>query len=286
MTSTTGATTVRTTLLRSGQAVPVLGQGTWRMAENRARRRDEIAALQLGIELGMTLIDTAEMYADGGAETLVGKAIAGRRDEVFLISKVLPRQATQRGTRRSCEQSLRRLSTTHLDLYLLHWREGTPLEDTLGAFEGLRQAGKIRHWGVSNLDVADLEELWGLPAGPSCTTDQVLYNLTRRGIEWDLLPWCAERRVPIMAYSPIEQGRLPDNAVLRELAHRHGATPSQLALAWAIRRDGIIAIPKAGTLAHVRENRGALDVHLSADDLAALDRAFPPPKGPHPLETL
>jgi diketogulonate reductase-like aldo/keto reductase len=286
MTSTKSLTAVRTTRLPSGQAVPVLGLGTWRMGEKRARRRDEIAALQLGIELGMTLIDTAEMYADGGAETVVGKAIADRRDDVFLVSKVLPRHASRRGTVQACEHSLKRLGTTHLDLYLLHWRADTPLEETIGAFETLREAGKIRHWGVSNFDIPDLEEVWGLPAGARCATDQVLYNLTRRGIEGDLLPLCAEHAMPIMAYSPIEQGQLLDNPVLQELARRRGATPGQLALAWVMRRDGILAIPKTATLAHVRENRAALDLHLSMDDLDTLDRAFPRPKGPRPLETL
>ena len=248
--------------------------------------RDEIAVLKLGIELGMTLIDTAEMYGDGGAETVVGQAIEGRRDQVFLVSKVLPRHATRRGTVRACEQSLRRLGTTHLDLYLLHWREDTRLEETVEAFEGLVQAGKIRYWGVSNFDMPDLDELWRLPAGSHCATNQVLYNLGRRGIEWDMLSWSAERHIPIMAYSPFEQGRLLDQSVLGEIAHRLGATASQVALAWVMRRDGIIAIPKAGTLAHTRENRAALDLHLSVADFAALGGAFPPPKGPGPLETL
>jgi diketogulonate reductase-like aldo/keto reductase len=264
----------------------VLGQGTWYMGDDRARRADEIAALRLGLDLGMTLIDTAEMYGNGAAEQLVGEAIAGRRDDVFLVSKVLPGNATRRGTIAACERSLQRLGTDRLDLYLLHWRGGTPLEETLGAFETLARAGKIRRFGVSNLDLADMEELWSLEGGAAATTNQVLYNLTRRGIEWDLLPWCRERNVPIMAYSPIEQGRLLRRPELRVVAARHGATPAQAALAWVLRHDGVIAIPKAGDPRHVRENRAALDLSLTKQDLDALDRAFPPPAGSRSLEIL
>jgi diketogulonate reductase-like aldo/keto reductase len=276
----------RTTKLPSGEAVPVLGQGTWYMGEDDRRRRDEVAALRLGLDLGMTLIDTAEMYGDGAAEELVGEAIAGRRDEAFLVTKVLPQHASRRGTIEACERSLRRLATDRIDLYLLHWRGGTPLGETLRAFEALVEAGKIRHWGVSNFDLSDMEELVGLPGGERVATNQVLYNLTRRGIEWDLLPWCRERGVPIMAYSPIEQGRLLRSNALATIAARHGATPAQIALAWVLRQDGVIAIPKAGTPAHVRENRAALDIHLTGEDLAELDRAFPPPDGPTPLEMI
>jgi diketogulonate reductase-like aldo/keto reductase len=277
---------LRSVPLPSGELIPVLGQGTWHLAERPDRRASEIAALRLGIDLGMTLIDTAEMYAGGGAEELVGEAIAGRRDDVFLVSKVLPSHATELGTIAACQASLRRLGTDRLDLYLLHWRGRTPLGETVAAFLELLQAGLIRHWGVSNFDVDDLVELWGLPGGPSASTDQVLYNLTRRGIEHDLLPWCLRHGLPVMAYSPIEQGRLLGHPALGEVAARHRATPAQVALAWVIRGDGVTAIPRAGTPEHVRENRGALDVRLSAADLAVLDRAFPPPTHKQPLAVL
>ncbi|MFL5627770.1 MAG: aldo/keto reductase [Ktedonobacteraceae bacterium] len=277
---------IRTIKLPSGVKIPVLGQGTWGMAEDARRRADEVAALRLGLDLGMTLIDTAEMYADGAAEELVGEAVAGRRDEVFLVSKVLPDHATRRGTIAACEGSLRRLRTDRLDLYLLHWRGYLPLEETIKAFAALVRAGKIRYWGVSNFNVSDLEEVMDLPGGTDVATDQVLYNLTRRGIEYDLLPWCRERNIPIMAYSPIEQGRMLGHPVLRDVADRHGATPAQVALAWVLRQDGLNAIPRAGVPTHVRENRAALDLRLTEQDLATLDRAFPPPTGPRPLEML
>jgi diketogulonate reductase-like aldo/keto reductase len=277
---------MRTTKLPSGAVIPVLGQGTWHMAEEPRRRADEIAALRCGLDLGMTLIDTAEMYADGAAEELVGEAIAGRRNEVFLVGKVLPHHATRHGTIAACERSLRRLGTDRLDLYLLHWRGQVPLAETLEAFVALTRTGKIRHWGVSNFDVADMEELERIPGGGAVATDQVLYNLSRRGIEYDLLPWCRKRGIPIMAYSPVEQGRLLNHPQLQGIAARHRATPAQVALAWVVRQDGFVAIPKAGTPAHVRENRAALDILLTDEDLAALDRAFPPPTGPQPLEMI
>jgi diketogulonate reductase-like aldo/keto reductase len=283
---TKSAPAVHTAKLPSGEAVPVIGQGTWQFAEGRHPRRDEIAALRLGIDLGMTLIDTAEMYADGASEELVGEAIAGRRDEVFLVSKVVPGHATRTGTKTACERSLQRLGTDRLDLYLLHWPGSVPLEETLDAFEALVHAGKIRYWGVSNFDAAGMEELASLPGGDAVATDQVLYNLTRRGIEYALMPWCRERGIPVMAYSPIEQGRILDDSNLRRVAERHGATPAQVALAWVIRQDGVLAIPKAGDQAHVRENHGALEVRLTKQDLAELDRAFPPPSGPQALEML
>jgi diketogulonate reductase-like aldo/keto reductase len=270
----TGPRTIR---LPSGEPIPVLGQGTWHMAEDPRRRDEEIAALRLGIDLGMILIDTAEMYADGGAEQLVGEAIEGRRDDVFLVSKVLPHHATLRGTIEACERSLQNLKVDELDLYLLHWRGPVPLEDTLEAFETLIGAGKIRLWGVSNFDVADMEELLDLPNGDDVSTDQVLYNLEHRGIELDLLPWCERGGVPVMAYSPIEQGELLRQPVLRSLGARHEATSAQIALAWVLRRDNVCAIPRATKPAHVRENRKALDIRLSAADLTELDRAFPPP---------
>src|SRR5882762_8630720 len=276
--STTTKIAIRATKLPSGEAVPVLGQGTWHLAEDPSRRADEIAALRLGLDLGLTLVDTAEMYADGGSEELVGEAIDGRRDEVFLVSKVLPSHATRSGTVRACKQSLRRLGTDRLDLYLLHWRGRTPLSETVAGFRDLVADGLIRHWGVSNFDVDDMTELFSVPNGSEVSTNQVLYNLAHRGIEYDLLPWCQSRSIPIMAYSPIQQGRLLRNRSVMEVAKRHGATPAQIALAWVLRQDHVIAIPKAGTVDHVRQNRDALDIQLSALDLAALDSAFPPPK--------
>jgi diketogulonate reductase-like aldo/keto reductase len=276
----------RTVPLPSGERIPALGLGTWFMGEDPALREAELAALRRGLELGLSLVDTAEMYGDGAAEELVGEALAGRRDGVFLVSKVLPSHASRAGTIAACERSLRRLRTDRLDLYLLHWRGPHPLAETVEALEALVRGGKIRHWGVSNLDVEDLEELAALGAGSHVQTDQVLYNLTRRGIEHDLLPWCRARALHVTAYSPIEQGRLLGDPALREVARRRGATPAQVALAWVLRRDGVTAIPKAGTPAHVEENRGALDLHLAPEDLAALDRAYPPPGGKVPLEML
>ncbi|GHO76513.1 hypothetical protein KSD_42840 [Ktedonobacter sp. SOSP1-85] len=277
---------MRTIKLPSGEAIPVLGQGTWGMAEDARHRDDEIAALRLGLDLGMILIDTAEMYADGAAEELVGEAIAGRRDEVFLVSKVLPEHATRGGTIAACEGSLMRLGTDRIDLYLLHWRGLVPLRETLGALADLARVGKIRHWGVSNFDVFDMEELVITRNGADVATDQVLYNLTRRGIEYDLLPWCRARSLPIMAYSPIEQGRLLNHPVLQRIAASHGVTPTQLAIAWVIRLDGVNAIPKASTPEHTQENCGALKIFLSKQELAILDSAFPPPTAKRPLEML
>lgn len=277
---------MRVLKLPSGETVPVLGQGTWGMGEQARRAADEALALRLGLDLGMTLIDTAEMYGDGGAEEVVAEAIAGRRNEVFLVSKVLPENASRRKTVEACERSLRRLGTDRIDLYLLHWRGSVPLADTLEAFQELTAAGKIRHWGVSNFDTDDMDELAALPGGADCATDQVLYNLTRRGIEFDLLPWCRERRIPLMAYSPIEQGRLLGHAVLKEVAARHGTTPAQAALAWLLRQPDVIVIPKATDPGHVRENRAALNLKLTPHDLADLDKAFPAPARKRPLEML
>ncbi len=278
--------TIPTTRLPSGTAVPVLGQGTWYMGEDSRDRAREVAALRLGLDLGMTLIDTAEMYADGGAEEVVGEAIAGRRDEVFLVSKVLPMNASRRGTIAACERSLKRLRTERIDLYLLHWRGSPDFADTIGAFETLMRDGKIGQWGVSNLDLQDMEELVGAPGGAAVQANQLLYNLTRRGIEYDLQPWCRSRGIPVMAYSPIEQGRMLRHPELRRIAERHGVTPAQVGLAWLLRQDGVIAIPKASDPAHVRDNRAAADLRLNEQDLADLDRAFPPPSGPRPLEML
>jgi diketogulonate reductase-like aldo/keto reductase len=277
---------MRTTKLPSGQAVPVLGQGTWGMGESSGSRASEIEALRFGIDAGMSVIDTAEMYGDGTTEDLVGDAIEGRRSKVFLVSKVLPQNATRAGTIAACERSLRRLQTDHLDLYLLHWRGRAPLAETLEAFDTLVSSGKIRSWGVSNFDTADMTELVGKHGGPAVQTNQVLYNLARRGIEYDLLPWCEQRQLPVMAYSPLEQARLLDDPELRRIADAYAATPAQIALAWAVRHDGVIAVPKAGTVGHVRQNLMALDIALSAGDLAALDRAFPPPTSKRPLEMI
>jgi diketogulonate reductase-like aldo/keto reductase len=277
---------IPTVTLPGGETVPALGQGTWYMGESAGRRSAEVAALRRGLELGMSLIDTAEMYANGGAEEVVGEAFAGRRDEVFIVSKVLPQNATRRGTIAACERSLKRLKTDRIDLYLLHWRGSPALADTLAAFDTLMKDHKIRHWGVSNFDADDMDELWSLPGGTACATNQVLYNLSRRGIEYDLVPACRKRRVSIMAYSPIEQGRILRQRALKEVADRHGATPAQIALAWLLRQDGTIVIPKSSNDAHVRENRASADVVLSAEDLAALDKAFPPPQGPQALEML
>ena len=270
--------------LPSGETIPVLGQGTWRLGVGRHSQEEEISALRLGIDLGLTLIDTAEMYGDGASERLVGRAIRGRRDDVFVVTKVLPHHATRRRTISACRSSLARLGTDHIDLYLLHWRGTVPLEETIAGFTDLVRAGAVRHWGVSNFDLKDLRELMSLPDGHAVEADQVLYNLAHRGIESELLPFCRQRRIAVMAYSPIEQGRLLGHPVLRAVADRHGATPAQVALAWAIRHDGVTAIPEAGTPEHVRENHGALELELTASDLAALDRAFPPPDGPRPLE--
>lgn len=275
-----------TTSLPSSEAIPVLGQGTWMMGEDRRRAADEVAALKLGMDLGLTLIDTAEMYGDGGSEEIVGEAISGRRDEVFLVSKVLPSNASRNAAIRACEASLNRLRTDRIDLYLLHWRGGVPLAETVAAFEELQRAGKIRHWGVSNFDTADMNELEGLQGGRNAQVNQVLFNLTRRGIEFDLLPWCRGRGMPVMAYSPVEQGELADDAGLGAVAARHGVTAAQVALAWVMAQDGVIAIPKASRLEHVRQNAAARDIRLTPEDLADLDRLFPPPARKRPLEMI
>lgn len=267
--------------LAGGDRIPVLGLGTWMMGERAETAAAEIAALKLGLDLGMGLIDTAEMYGDGGAEKVVGAAIAGRRDAVFLVSKVLPENASRKGTLRACEASLKRLGTDRLDLYLLHWRGSVPLDETLEAFEALKSAGKIRHWGVSNFD----QEAMAALKAPAAA-NQVLYNLARRGIEWDLLPWCRSRHIPVMAYSPIEQGRILRDKTLVRLANERSASPAQIALAWVLSRDGALAIPKATTLDHVRANHAALDIALTPSEIAALDAAFPPPKSAHALDML
>ena len=271
--------------LPSGENVPALGQGTWMMGEGRAAWADEVRALRAGIDLGMTLIDTAEMYGNGRSEELTGEAISGRRDDVFLVSKVLPSNASRAGTVAACEQSLRRLGTEVIDLYLLHWRGPHALADTIAGFETLREAGKVRHWGVSNFDADDMEALLAAGGG-AVATNQVLYNPTRRGIEYDLLPWHDAHGIPVMAYSPIEQGRLLRHRALDRIAAAHGATAAQIALAFVLARKGVIAIPKSGNQAHVRDNAAAADIVLTADERNALDQAFPPPRRKTPLEML
>ncbi|WEX76275.1 aldo/keto reductase [Sinorhizobium numidicum] len=269
-----------------GRKIPALGQGTWRMGENRTKAAEEVRSLQSGLDLGMTLIDTAEMYGSGASERIVGEAIKGRRDEAFVVSKVLPSNASRSGTIAACERSLKNLGTDDLDLYLLHWRGGYPLADTVAAFEELKKAGKIRAWGVSNFDVDDMEELETVADGGNAATNQVLYNLARRGIEYDLLPWCRDRGMPIMAYSPLDEGRLLHNADLIHIAKAHQATPAQIALAFLKSRSGVISIPKTGSAERARENRDAMDIHLTAENLAELDRLFPPPRRKTRLEVI
>src|SRR3984885_5723182 len=272
--------------LPSGDKMAALGQGTWHFAETPARRADEVASIRLGIDLGMTVIDTAEMYGDGAAETLVGEAIAGRRSEVFLVDKVLPHHANRVGTVRACEASLGRLGVDYIDLYLLHWRGNIPLVETIEGFAQLKLDGMVRHWGVSNFDTDDMIELSGILGGDEVQTNQILYNLTRRGPEYALLPLLAQHGIPTMAYSPIEQGRLLDHPALQPIALRHNATPAQVALAWVLNHDGVNAIPRAGTPSHVRQNAAARDIELTREDLHTLDRAFPPPTRPSQLEVL
>jgi len=269
-----------------GTSVPALGLGTWKMGEQPRRAAQEAAALSLGIELGMTLVDTAEMYGDGGAEEVVASATATRRDRVFVVSKVYPHNAGRKSAVSACERSLRRLRTDHLDLYLLHWRGRIPLGETIDAFERLRAAGKIRRWGVSNFDTADMRELLALPEGRHCATNQVLYHLMERGPEWELLPWLRERRIPLMAYSPLGQGNLLRKPKLVAIAKRLNAPPAQVALRWLLRADNIIAIPESSDLDHVRANRASPAVPLTAATLREIDAAFPPPKGPTPLGML
>jgi diketogulonate reductase-like aldo/keto reductase len=277
---------VHTISLPDGTAIPALGQGTWELGEDRKRRAEEIEALRTGLDLGMTLIDTAEMYGNGAAEELLAEAVGKRRDEIFLVSKVLPENATRRGTAQACERSLKRLQTDRIDLYLLHWRGSVPLAETLEAFETLMKAGKIRRWGVSNFDVDDIKELRDLAGGKAVATNQVLYNLTRRGIEYDLLPMARDIGMPVMAYSPIEQGRMLRHAALRNIAQRHGVTAARVALAWVLQQPGVCAIPRSGNPEHTRDNAAAAALTLTGDDLAELDAAFPPPNRKVSLEMI
>lgn len=263
-----------------------LGMGTWNMGNSKVKEAEEIEALHTGIELGMQVVDTAEMYGNGRSERLVGQAIRGIREQVFLISKVLPEHANREGTKVACEGSLKRLGTDYLDLYLLHWAGPYPIRETIDGMLELQQEGKIRHWGVSNMDVDMMEEFFALEGGETCAADEVLYNLTRRGVEFDLLPWCEAHQLPLIAYSPIEQGRLLNHPVLRKIALRQEATPSQVALAWVLRRPGVLAIPKASTPQHVRENFESLSIELTKKELEELDAVFPAPVRKHMLEVI
>ncbi len=278
---------MRTVALADGECVPALGQGTWRMGENKSAHAEEVAALRLGIDLGMTLIDTAEMYGEGGAEKVVADAIEGQRDRVFVVTKVYPHNASRTELPKACERSLKRLRIEVIDFYLLHWRSKTPLAETIEAFEKLRFAGKIRRWGVSNFDIDDMKELLDIETGSACAANQVLYNLEHREIESGVLPWSQKNKIPIMAYSPVGHGRgLLKNATLKKIAKRHDSTPGQIALAWVLRQPGVIAIPKAGNQAHVRDNAQSVEIQLTDEDFAEIDREFPPPTSKEPLLTL
>jgi diketogulonate reductase-like aldo/keto reductase len=276
---------IRRVKSRTGAVMPVLGQGTWGMGERSRDRAREAAALRLGFDLGLTLVDTAEMYGNGGAEEVVAEAMAGRRDGIFVVTKVLPQNASREGTIRAAERSLARLRTDRIDLYLLHWRGALPLEGTLEAFQRLRRDGKILHYGVSNFDLADLEEAEAFDGWPDIAADQVLYSLRRRAAEL-LIPWCVRREIVVMAYSPIDQGRLEKQAALEKVARRHGVSAARVALAWTIRLPGVIAIPKAVQPDHVRDNAAALELELTEADLGDLDAGFPPPRRGARLEML
>jgi diketogulonate reductase-like aldo/keto reductase len=273
---------MKTVSLPSGETIPALGLGTWRMGESARGRRAEVQAVRFALEIGYRLVDTAEMYGEGGAEEVIGEALATgpvRRDEVFIVSKVYPHNASHKGTIAACERSLKRLRTDRIDLYLLHWRGSVPLAETVAAFEHLQDQGKVRHWGVSNFDVDDLRELWAADDGERCAANQVWYSASQRGIEFDLLPWQRQHGVPVMAYCPIDQGALARGPHLQVMARARGATPAQLALAWVLRQSDVIAIPKALQPAHLRDNLAAASIDLSAAELAQIDAAFPPPRG-------
>ena len=274
---------MKTLKLPSEKKVPILGQGTWRMGEKSSQKQAEINALKLGMDLGMTLIDTAEMYGEGGAEKVVGEAISGRRDEIYLVSKFYPYNASYKELIAACDRSLSRLKTDHIDLYLLHWRGSVPLSETLLGLQHLKQVGKILDYGVSNFDTDDMQEAESLPGGKAIATNQVLYNLMRRGIEWDLLPWCKKRNIPIMAYSPVEQKAFVNSSKLDKIATKYDATSTQIALSWLLHQDNVISIPKATNLDHIRDNRAALDIELATSDLKELDTAFKPPSRKMPL---
>jgi diketogulonate reductase-like aldo/keto reductase len=280
------AQTIRAVSLPNGTALPALGMGTWYLGERPDQDDIQLSALRTGIEIGLTLIDTAEMYGDGAAEELVGRAIAGRRDSVYLVSKVLPSNATRRGTVEACRRSLQRLGTDHLDMYLLHWRGRVPLAETVAAFEELVQDGSIGCWGVSNLDAPDLDELLAVPGGNRVQTNQVLYNLARRGPEYDLVPMCHQLGIPLMAYSPVDHGRLLEHPAVLDMARDKGVTAAQLAIAWVLRLPDVFAVAKASTRAHVIENRAATEISFSQAELDLLDRLFPPPVRKVPLDML
>lgn len=248
------------------------------MGEHAGSRAAEVAALRAGLDAGLTLIDTAEMYGEGGAEEIVGKAIAGRRGHAYVVSKVYPHNAGARSAIAACERSLKRLRVERLDCYLLHWRGRIPLAETVGAFERLVAEGKIARWGVSNFDVDDMEELFALPEGRHCATNQVLYHLGERTVEWRLLDWCRSHGVGVMAYSPLGQGDLLSDRRLSTIAKSLGIAPATLAIAFVLSRDGVAAIPKTARVEHVPSLRHALDLSIDADTRAALDRAFPPPR--------
>lgn len=276
----------KTVRLPSGEQIPALGQGTWEMGENSRVRGEEIKALQTGVDSGLTLIDTAEMYGDGDSEKLIAEALGDRREELFIVSKVYPHNGSETGVKAACERSLKRLQTDRIDLYLLHWRGGEDLEGVIAGFESLRAAGKIRHWGVSNFDTDDMIELFALENGNRCAANQILYNVARRGPEFDLLPWMRERSVPAMAYSPVDHLRLPKQSILNDIAAARGVSPMQIALAWVLRQPEVIAIPKASTIEHVVENAAARDITLSEEELSQIDAQFKPPKSKRPLEML
>lgn len=276
---------MRSCNLPSGATMPVLGLGTWRMGESARRRAEELEALKYGLDLGYTMIDTAEMYGDGEAEEIVGDALAGRTAKPYVVSKVYPHNATRSGTIAACERSLKRLRLPRIDLYLLHWRGGARIEETFEAFHRLRDAGKIADFGVSNFDLDDMQDAARIDKGLN-GSNQVLYSLSRRGPEFDLLPWMRKRSIPLMAYSPLDQGGLLRKAALKKVADEVGCTPAQLALAWLLAQPGVITIPKSSTRERVKENFGALDVKLAPEILRELDRAFPPPNGKQPLEML
>jgi diketogulonate reductase-like aldo/keto reductase len=278
--------TSKTVALPSGEAVPAFGLGTWGMGEAASDRKKEVAIIADALDLGVRMIDTAEMYGEGGAEAIVGEAISGRRDGLFVVSKVYPHNASRQGTIAACERSLARLRTDRIDLYLLHWPGSIPIAETLEAFMALREAGKIRHFGVSNFDADDLAEAWDTPGGREIAANQLLYNLSRRGIEWDTLPVMRERNLPLMAYSPLEQSRLLKSRELTNFANAHGMTAAQAALRWLLSMDDVIVIPKTVQPDRLRENLAALENPLTADQLAELDRLFPPPSGPSPLDVL
>jgi diketogulonate reductase-like aldo/keto reductase len=277
---------MRTVKLPAGDEVPAFGMGTWQLGDDPAKRAEEIATLRLGLDLGARLIDTAEMYGEGRSEELVGEAIRGRRDEVFLVTKVYPHNASRAGSIAACERSLRRLDTDRIDLYLLHWRGQVPLADTMDAFATLQRGGKIRYYGVSNLDLADMQELATTLQGQAVAADQLLYNLVRRGIERDLLPWLRARHIPVMAYSPIEQAKLLRNSKLVQFGTRNAMTPAQAALAWLLSHEDVIVIPKTGNRERLRENFASLKHALTLAQIAELERLFPAPAHAVPLETL